>query len=259
MRSSTPKGLRRRLSPARTFVSDLVRYGKRIPSIPVSKQMQIGPVCAARAVLDPRPSWTAIFMKAYGVVGSRRAYLRQAYIPLPYPHLYEHPETICGIAIERELDGELILVGTLVRGPEHKSLAEIDQYLWHCKEAPVRSIGYYRMALRVGRLPRPIRALLWWTTLYISGYKKAKRLGTFGITSYGRLGAEQIHPISPLTTVLTFGPIDTEGQVVVKLIYDHRVMDGSNVARCLAELEEVLNGQLVAELEQLAVSRSSAA
>jgi len=259
MRSSTPKGVRRRLSPARTFVSDLVRYGKRIPSIPVSKQMQLGPVRAARAALESRPAWTAIFMKAYARVCMRWPILRQAYIPLPYPHLYEHPETICGIAIERELAGELILVGTLVRGPEHKSLVEIDQYLRYCKEAPVDSIGYFRMALRVGRLPRPIRSVLWWTTLYISGYKKAKRLGTFGLTSYGRLGAEQIHPISPLTTVLTFGPIDPDGQVVVKLVYDHRVMDGSNVARCLAELEQVLNGEIVEELEQLAASQTSAA
>ena len=63
------------------------------------------------------------------------------------------------------------------------------------------------------------------------------------------LGAEQIHPISPLTTTLTYGPIDpATGQVVVKLIYDHRVLDGAYIARRLRDIEEALNGPILDEL-----------
>ena len=68
------------------------------------------------------------------------------------------------------------------------------------------------------------------TTLNLSGFKRAKRLGTFTISSLGNLGVEQHHPISPLTTYLTFGPISASGEVNVKIIYDHRVMDGRTVA-----------------------------
>ena len=86
-----------------------------------------------------------------------------------------------------------------------------------------------------------MRRLFWWVTLNVSGYKRCKRFGTFGLTSYGNLGAENLHPISPLTTTLTYGPIDpATGRVVVKLIYDHRVLDGAYIARRLRDIEEVL-------------------
>ena len=105
------------------------------------------------------------------------------------------------------------------------------------------------MALRFSQAPTPIRRLLWWGTLNISGYKRSKRFGTFGLSSYGALGAEQMHPISPLTTTLTYGPIDpATRRVVVKLIYDHRVLDGAYVARRLRDIEEMLNGPILDEL-----------
>jgi hypothetical protein len=44
------------------------------------------------------------------------------------------------------------------------------------------------------------------------------------------------------------GPISEDGSAVVKLVYDHRVLDGAVVARCLNELEETLNTQIAREL-----------
>jgi hypothetical protein len=110
-------------------------------------------------------------------------------------------------------------------------------------------VGFYRQALRVSRAPRPIRRLLWWSTLNVSGFKRAKRFGTFGLTSYGALGAESLHPISPLTTTLTFGPISPAGDVVIKLIYDHRVLDGAYIARRLRDIEKTLHGPILDELK----------
>ena len=102
--------------------------------------------------------------------------------------------------------------------------------------------------LRISGYPAPIRRFLWWSTLHVSGPKRAKRLGTFGLSSYGALGAESYHPISPLTTTLTYGPIDPDGRVTVKLIYDHRVLDGAEVARRLGDLEATLLGPILDEL-----------
>ncbi len=120
--------------------------------------------------------------------------------------------------------------------------------VWY-KNETLEKVGFYRMALRFSKAPTPLRRLLWWGTLNISGFKRSKRFGTFGLSSYGALGAEQIHPISPLTTTLTYGPIDpTTGRVIVKLIYDHRVLDGAYVARRLRDIEEMLNGAILKEL-----------
>jgi hypothetical protein len=48
---------------------------------------------------------------------------------------------------------------------------------------------------------------------------------------------------------LTYGPIDPgTGRVVVKLIYDHRVLDGAYIARRLRDIEEVMHGPILAEL-----------
>ncbi len=244
------RGTWRRLSPARKFINDLVYFARKVPSIPVARAMNVAAVDEARRALDPRPSWTAVFIKAYALVAQRHPQLRQSYIRWPWAHLYEHPFNICGVAIEREANGERILLGTQIRGPEQQSVLAIDQHLRRYKRIPIEEIGYFRMALRVGRLPQSLRRLLWWTTLHMSGHKRAKRLGTFMLSSYGSLGAEQLHPICPLTTLLTFGPIGRTGDVVVKVVYDHRVLDGAEIARCLGELDQTLHQEIVAELRE---------
>jgi hypothetical protein len=70
-----------------------------------------------------------------------------------------------------------------------------------------------------------------------------------------RRGAESLHPLTPLTTALNYGVIGPDGRVDVRLVYDHRVLDGATVARALARLEEVLNGTIAAELRGLAADR----
>ena len=68
------------------------------------------------------------------------------------------------------------------------------------------------------------------------------------LSVYSSLGAESLHPLSPLTTTLNYGTINDDGTVWVRLIYDHRVFDGATAARALAKLEEVLHGPILAEL-----------
>ena len=45
------------------------------------------------------------------------------------------------------------------------------------------------------------------------------------------------------------------GTVDVRIIYDHRVMDGATVARVLGKLEEILNGPLLDELNAMAKAK----
>ena len=76
-----------------------------------------------------------------------------------------------------------------------------------------------------------VGVLLWLAASW--GFRLYLRYFNTYSASYGSLGAESLHPISPLTTTLSFGPISPTGDVVIKLIYDHRVLDGAYIARRL--------------------------
>jgi hypothetical protein len=218
--------------------------------------MDVAPLFGFRDEHPSRPSWAVIFMKAYATVAARHAPLRRALLNFPWIRLYEHPQTTCAMALERRYAGEDGIFVGLFRAPEAQPLGQLQEALDHYKGAPLEQIGFFRQALRVSQAPTPVRRLLWWSTLNISGYKRAKRFGTFGLSSYGALGAESLHPISPLTTTLTYGPISPSGLVNVKLTYDHRVLDGAYIARRLRDVEDALHGLI---LDELRVGVASAA
>jgi len=243
------KGSWLKLSPGRKLVTEMLHHAKRVPSVPVARTCHLGAVAEAREHAAPSPSWTSLFLRAYGLVCRHHPELRRAYVPWPYAHLYEHPQSIGAVVIEREWRRESILLAAKIRCPEELSLMAIDRFLRRFKDAPVKEIGNFRQLLRLGRLPSLLRRFFFWQSLYLSGHKRAKRFGTFMVSSYGSLGAEQLHPLTPLTTLLTFGPISPAGEVVVKLIYDHRVVDGRQIAGCLSDLEQVLQTQIVIELQ----------
>jgi hypothetical protein len=210
--------------------------------------MNIAPLLAAREQAVSRPSWCALFTKAYAMVAAARPELRRAYLSFPWPHLYEHSISVASVAIERRIGDEDAVLFIQIRGPEDHRADQIDDYLIECKALPVEKVGTFRRTLRVSRLPRLLRRLLWWIGLNVSGYRRARNWGTFGVSVYSALGAESLHPLSPLTTALNYGVIADDGTVDVRIIYDHRVLDGAGVARALAELEEVLNGPVARSL-----------
>jgi hypothetical protein len=232
------------------MVQELLHHARKVPSLPLAREMDLGPLVQIRQLQTPHSSWTAIFAKAYAQLARTHAELRRALIPWPRPHLYEHPISEAAFLIEREWQGEQVVLGAKVRGPENLPLGEIDRCLRRFRESPVLEIAPFRQILRLGRLPWLVRRFTLWQSLYLSGYKRAKRLGTFMISSLGNLGVEQVQPLTPLTTYLTFGPISPDGRVVAKIIYDHRVMDGRTVARCLIDLEQVLREDMVKELRE---------
>lgn len=239
------------LSPPRRLVGDLLHFACKVPSIPVQRRINVASLREARERAAGRPSWCAIFLKGYALVAARMPELRRAYLGWPWPHLYEHPSNIASVAIARDYQGESAVFFAHFQSPERQSLGELEAHLRQFKEAPVWSIGLYRRALRVSRLPRPLRRLLWWVGLNSSGPKRAKRMGTMGLSAYSGLGAESLHPLSPLTTTLNYGVIGADGAVDVRIVYDHRVLDGVTVAGALAALDEVLSGDILAELREM--------
>jgi hypothetical protein len=57
-----------------------------------------------------------------------------------------------------------------------------------------------------------------------------------------------LHPLSPLSFLLNYGVMDERGRIAVRLVYDHRIVDGAVVARAQATMETLLTGKLLDEL-----------
>jgi hypothetical protein len=155
------------------------------------------------------------------------------------------------VAIERSYRGQCEVFFGKIRSPEKQPLVRMQEYLRKYKEAPVEQVSLYRRALRVSRFPLPIRRLMWRYALYVSGPGRARRLGTFGLSTYSALGAHSLHPLSPLTTTLNYGPVREDGAVTVRIVYDHRTMNGGTVARALDALEEVFHDELLEEMRRV--------
>jgi hypothetical protein len=230
----------------------MLRHARRVPTVPHSYELNVAAVADVRRRCPDPPSWLAIFLRAYGLVALRRPELRRVYIPWPVPHLYEHPINEAALLIEREWQGEPVVLAAKIRGPETTPLTQIAAAIGEYTTAPVESVSAFRQLLRLGRLPGPFRRFAFWQTLYLSGYTRCKRFGTFMVSSLGSLGATQLHPIAPMTSYLTFGPIQADGRVTVVIVYDHRIMDGRSIARSVRELNQVLNREIVDELSSLA-------
>ncbi|HUG62327.1 MAG TPA: hypothetical protein VMP03_10805 [Methylomirabilota bacterium] len=233
------------LSPVRKLVVDLTRL--HAPTVPVQRVMDLTPLVATRARLNERPPWVAIFTKAYGLLSDEMPMLRRAYVKLPTPRLYEYPVSTASIVIERDFGDEMAILTLLMLDPAKLSVSEIGRQIRHAKTAPVAEIRSFQRMLDLARWPMPLRRLIWWLGLNI-GRQRGNYFGSFGITVYSGLGAESLHPLSPLTATMNWGVIGDDGKVAVRIMYDHRVLDGAQVARVLERLEQKLTNEMVAEL-----------
>lgn len=115
---------------------------------------------------------------------------------------------------------------------------------------PVERVHDFRRLLTLAKYPRWVRRIVLSLALNSPRHKR-NHFGTFSVSVYSGLGAESLHPIAPVTSVLNYGVIGTGGMVFVRVIYDHRVLDGATIARALARLEAVLAEQIVPELHSL--------
>ncbi len=239
------------LSRARRLVIDVLHFAHKIPTVPAQKQMALGAVAEARAACETRPRWTAIFLRAYGLLAREVPEFRRVYVKLPLPHLYEYRSSVGGVVIEREYEDEAGIFNVTIPNPAARTIEDLHAMLEKIYTAPMEELAEVQRALRVAALPRPLRLFIWWLGLNISRYR-AYFFSTFCISVYSALKAESLHPLMPVTTLLNYGIIDADGRVNVRIIYDHRVMNGATVARALNRLEEILNTTIVEELREIA-------
>jgi hypothetical protein len=245
------------LSPMRRSMIDFLHFSRQVPTAVAERRMKLGPLAAARQACWPRPNWCALFFKAFALVAARNPELRRAYLALPIPRLYEHPESIGMFSVARRIGDEEVVVFGRQRHPETCSVADLTEYMRKCQEEPIERIAPYRHMRRLARFPRFIRRIVWWLGLNLSGYLRAVNFGTFGITSIGSLGAGAAHVLSVTPSTLFYGMFEPDGSLDVRLQLDHRVYDGISAARALVQVERTLLGEIHDEV--LGMSKKQAA
>ncbi len=243
------RGRRIAIPLSQRMVLDILYFAKDIPTVPVQRRMSLMPLVAAREKRSDKVGWIAIFTKAYGMVSQEFPELRRAYVKLPWPGLYEYAESKASILIERDYNGEPALLPESIVHPEQDSLRYLDGIIEHARRAPLEELKTFRRWILFARLPTLLRRIGWWIGLNW-GRQRGSFFGTFGVSVYSSLGAESLHPLGPSTTVLNYGVISKNGEVDVRIIYDHRVMNGATVARALTRLEAILNSSIVQELDE---------
>jgi hypothetical protein len=229
----------------------MLHFAGKVPSVPVERQMNLAAVVEAREQAVPKPSWCAIFTKGWAMTCAAYPALRRAYLGFPWPRLYQHPISVASIAVERLYGDEDAVFFLQLSRPEVRSLADIDERIKRFKDRPLGSTAVVRRQLRLARMPLPVRRLAWWIGLNVNGRMRARMLGTFGVSTYSGLGSSSLHPVCLLTSTITYGVIDRDGKVPVRVGYDHRTLDGATVSRALADLERFLNHEIVAELRYM--------
>ena len=247
-----------RLSPMRRFICELLHAASAVPTVPVQRRMRLAEVVAARLAQQCRIPWVALFMKAYAQVAETMPELRRAYVKFPWPHLYEYPTSVASLAVEREYAGEHVVVFGRFKNPAGVPLVELGRIVDSFGHMPLEECHEFRQMLRLSTQPWPLRRLLWWLGLNLPR-QRARYFGTFALSVYSGLGAESLHPLSPLTSILNYGVIAADGAVDVRICYDHRVMDGATVARALSRMESQLTGSLLTELRSTATRKRYAA
>lgn len=235
----------------RVWIDDLMIASRGVPAITFERRMALADLRAAREQAPDRPAWVVLFVKAYAAVAARRPELRRSYQPLPWPHFWTSDQNIASVAVERQYRGEPAVFFGLVREPQLLPLQELQRLLRHWQTTPVEKVRPFAKLIRYTKLPRPVRRLCWWHGRDFSGTKRANTFGTFGVSVTAGSGATALNLISPLATTLNYGLFADDGGLDVRLHFDHRVLDGANVARVLTDLEAELSGPILDEVRGL--------
>ena len=225
----------------------------------------LGPLAAARAAVGRNASagtarigWAAVFLKAYALVARETPALRTWLVQgFAGTGLATAAESVATLAVNRIEDGEDRLFWARLAAADAKSLPEIQQFIVDCATKPVEEM--FKRQLQLEMVPGFLRRTILRWNMNSFSRKRAARIGTFSLSTLAGMGAtNRFHP-TICTTSLSYAPLDADGNCLVTLIADHRVLDGAVVARALARLEEVLCHEMLAELRGLTACSPAAA
>jgi len=235
----------------RRWINDVIHFGQKSQVVGCNWTINLAPVVAARAARQPGIGWAAIWMKALALVGHRRPELRTSFLPFPWARLYVHPFSVCSVAIDRTWNGNPAVFFEQYKAPDTLSLADLDAALRSLKLKPVEQIGGFRRMIRLARPPVLVRRLIWTIGLYWVGRLRSRYLGTYAINPFPTPG-EVMQSTTPISLLLYYGLVKPNGDVLVQLLFDHRILDGIEAYRLVRDVEATLNREIVAELKKWA-------
>jgi hypothetical protein len=218
-----------------------------VPFVSLRRNLDIGPLLEARALLARPPGWAAIFVKAFCLVAREQPTLRTLYVKFPWPQFYELPRSVGMVVIARAENGEECVLLQKIPEADELPLIEVDARIRHAKEAPIAEIPAFRKMLRATALPLPLRRLLWQVGLNF-GRQRANYFGSFGVTSAAAYGGGELHALSPGPFIVSYDIVRPDQTMDVMIRWDHRVSDAALIARSLTRLEQVLNTEIADEL-----------
>ena len=233
----------------RRLTCDLLWFNRSVPLCGHDRIFRLSELAEFRAETPRRISWSALFIRAFGLVAQQCPELRQTWYRWPVSHLYQHPVNVATLTVHRRWRDEPWLFWGQISEPESLTLEVIQQHIDRFRDDPVTRV--FRKQTKLARLPTVLRRLIWWWNIHIATARRADRLGTFFVSTLSGKKTEIQIPPSIHTGCLTFGPVDRNGDCRVTLAYDHRVMDGSFVADVLELLETIMTRQMPAELKQI--------
>jgi hypothetical protein len=238
-----------RLDRQRLLVCDVVAAARRVPVFPVERLLDLSTVAAARDAAPTRVGWAALFIKAYAIVAREMPALRSWYLPGLWPRQATSQDSVATVSINRTIDGRDVLFWAQLPAPDQQPLQALQAAISRHATEPVDDV--FRRQRELAGLPRWLRKTVLWWNLHTASRKRAKRMGTFSLSTLaGQSAYNRFHP-SPLTTSLTYGPLDPAGHSLVTILADHRLLDGAPVARALERLEQVLREDVVIELQSM--------
>jgi hypothetical protein len=238
----------------RRWISDIMHFGAKAPVVGCNWRINIAPVVAARAARQPSIGWTAIWMKALALVSQRRQELRIAYLPFPWARYYVHPQSVSTVTVEREWRGDSAVFFAQYKAPDKMSLADLDEELRALKLKRVEDISSFRRLIRFARPPILVRRLIWSIALHWSGRLRSRYVGTYAVNPFPTPG-QVMQSTTPITLLLYYGLVESDGETLVQVLFDHRVLNGVEAYRLIRDLQATLNTEIVAELNEWAASR----
>jgi hypothetical protein len=244
------RGTFRKISLPRRVIIDLMRASRGVPFVSLSRSLDVSELVGARALVARPPGWAAIFVKAFALVARDEPILRTLFTNLPWPSFYVLPCSVATVAVSRIVDGEECVLPQRVTEPEALALAEIDAQIRHAKDAPIDEVLHFRKVLLASKLPYPFSRISWLTGV-LFGRQRGNYFGSFSVTGVAAYGGGELHALTPGPYILSFDVVAPDQSIKLLIKWDHRVTDGALIARTMTRLEQVLNGEISAEIRSL--------
>ncbi len=239
-------------SLSRRWIGDMLHFAQKVPLVAGEGPIRVRAMEQTRKAIPKPASWNSLLIKAIGMASMKIPELRRAYLPCPWPRLYEAPYSVASLIFDRMFQGEHATFMAPMLHPERLTLEKIQNKVKAWQDDPIEAHGVLRRLVRNARQPRPIRRLMWNIGLYWNGFFRARNFGTFAVNTVGALRGRMLQFQTPITVVCYYGRVSKEGVMDLQFAFDHRVFDGITIARARSEMESVLNNELLAEVQTAA-------